>query len=116
MAQEIYGEDYIVTYSDEGNVITFNGILRLSGTNGYQPIAQFLDEILHSGMKSITLDLRELRLLNSSGITMLSKFVIHARKFPDLSLVIKGSQSVFWQERSLGNLQRLLPSMELYLE
>jgi hypothetical protein len=116
MAQEIYGEDYIVSYGKEGNTITFNGILRLSGTAGYRPIAQFLDEILDSGVKALTLDLRELKLLNSSGITMLSKFVIHARQYPDLALVVKGSQSIFWQERSLGNLQRLLPSMELYLE
>ncbi len=116
MTQEIYGEEYTITYGKEENTITFNGTLRLSGTTDYRTIAEFLDEILDSGVKSLTLDLRELKLLNSSGITMLSKFMIHARQYPDLALVVKGSQSVFWQERSLGNLQRLLPSMELYLE
>ncbi len=116
MAQAIYGDDYVVTYEKEQGTVIFNGILRLSGTSGYKPIADFLDEILASGIKHITLDLRELKLLNSSGITMLSRFVIHARHYPDLALVVKGSQTVFWQERSLGNLQRLLPTMELYLE
>ncbi len=116
MDQTIYGEDYVVTYNREEGVISFKGVLRLAGTAGYRSIANFLDEILASGVTSLLLDLRELKLLNSSGITMLSKFVINARQYPGLSLVVKGSQSIFWQERSLGNLQRLLPSMKLYFE
>jgi len=87
MDQTIYGEDHVVTYNREEGVISFKGVLRLAGTAGYRSVANFLDEILASGVTSLFLDLRELKLLNSSGITMLSKFVINARQYPGLSLV-----------------------------
>lgn len=115
MVNEIQGDDYAVTYDSDKGTIYFSGILRLSGVGGYRLISEFLDQVLDRGADSLTLDLRELKLLNSSGITMLSKFVIHARQYPKLVLTIQGSKAVFWQERSLGNLQRLLPTMELYL-
>ncbi|MCS6958848.1 MAG: hypothetical protein RMK91_02225 [Pseudanabaenaceae cyanobacterium SKYGB_i_bin29] len=116
MTQALTHEDYTVTYdANEGRVV-FTGSMRLPGANAYRPLAEFLDHILASGVSHLTLDLKELKLLNSSGITALSRFVINARQYPELKLVVRGSKAVFWQERSLGNLQRLLPTMELYLE
>lgn len=113
MIEEVRGEDYTVTYDRDKGTAYFNGIFRLSGAEGYRPIAEFLGRILASGVNSLVLDLRELVLLNSSGITMLSRFVIHARQYEHLALKIRGSQAIFWQERSLGNLQRLHPRIEL---
>ncbi len=113
MIEEVQGEDYTITYNRDEGTVYFKGIFRLSGSEGYRPIAEFLDRILASGVNSLVLDLRELVLLNSSGITTLSRFVIHARQYEHLALKMRGSQAVFWQERSLGNLQRLHPRMEL---
>ena len=51
--------------------------------------------------------------MNSSGIAMLSKFVIEARGRADGGLVIRASRSVPWQGKSLNNLKRLMPALEL---
>jgi hypothetical protein len=58
-------------------------------------------------------DLSELEFLNSSGIAMLSKFVIEARNRKTVTLTILGAQAIPWQGKSLVNLQRLMPAMQL---
>jgi hypothetical protein len=44
---------------------------------------------------------------------MLSKFVINVRKKGSSALTVKGSESYPWQNKSLKNLQRLMPNLEL---
>jgi hypothetical protein len=70
----------------------------------------------------ITLDLRKLEFLNSSGINVLSKFIIKVRQHrerqakenqPETNMVVYGSQTIPWQSKSIKNLQRLMPSLEL---
>ncbi len=51
-------------------------------TEDYAPILDMLKETLTSPAMPIVLDLRELDFLNSSGITMLSRFVMEARDHP----------------------------------
>jgi hypothetical protein len=63
----------------------------------------------------IVLDLRELDFLNSSGITMFSRFVIEARDHIGINLQFIASEAVPWQARSLKNLQRLMPSLNICL-
>jgi hypothetical protein len=63
--------------------------------------------------ETLTIDLQALTFLNSSGINMLSKFVIKVRQQPGTRMVIVGSQMVPWQGKSLKNLQRLMPVLDL---
>jgi hypothetical protein len=63
----------------------------------------------------IIVDLKELEFLNSSGISMLSMFVVRLRQRGTAKLTFKGSANIVWQTRSLKNLQRLMPSIELVL-
>ena len=65
---------------------------------------------------TLTLDLRTLQFLNSSGINTLAKFVLHVRQFPAMQVVLKGSRHFPWQEKSLKNFQRLLPGLQLEIE
>jgi hypothetical protein len=50
--------------------------------------------------KPIVLDLRELDFLNSSGITMLSRFVMEARDRPEIDVQVLASEAVPWHARS----------------
>lgn len=61
----------------------------------------------------MTIDLQKLLFLNSSGISMLSKFVISLRKKKRLQLIVLGSEEVPWQKKSLKNLQKFLPGLKL---
>ncbi len=113
---EIKGEGYRVTYHPETITVSFHGSLRLGGMEEYAPIVQLLDDVAEQNPETITLDLKELEFLNSSGISMLSKFVISIRKKKNSSIAVKGSKNFAWQGKSLKNLQRLMPTLTLELE
>ncbi|MEM8614464.1 MAG: hypothetical protein AAGF93_20790 [Cyanobacteria bacterium P01_H01_bin.105] len=112
---EIKGQEYEVIYDPTVSTVTFKGELALMGMGEYPPIAslleQALEETLSQPPNQLTLDLRELRFLNSSGINVISKFVIKVRKINTIVMTIKGSNSIPWQSKSLTNLKRLMPGM-----
>lgn len=112
---EIKGENYSVTYDSETVTITCEGSFRLRGSEEYAPIVELLNDVADEKPATITLNLEQLQFLNSSGINTLSKFVIRLRKQKSTNLVIKGSQEYPWQAKSLKNLKRLLPSLQLEL-
>lgn len=116
MTMEIKTEDYNIYYDDETKTISFHGSLRLSGMDEYAPIVQILNDLAEQQPPVITLNLRELEFLNSSGISMLSKFVIKVRQKKEITMVVQGSKGIPWQGKSLKNLQRLMPSLTLELE
>jgi hypothetical protein len=110
----IQDENYQVNYDEAANVVELRGSLRLNGMSEYAPIFNLLNEAGAQPSKSLTLDLRKLEFLNSSGIAMLSKFVIGLRN-GDVRLIALASRSIPWQGKSLANLQRLMPSLSLEL-
>jgi hypothetical protein len=111
---EVKGENYQVLYDVASATVNFHGTLRLNGTEDYSHILNLLEEVVDSDPPRITLNLRHLDFLNSSGITMLSKFIISMRKKTmPIHMMILGSNTVPWQGKSLKNLQRLMPSLSL---
>jgi hypothetical protein len=112
---EITGSNYRVWYDPSEVKVSFEGILRLSGAQEYQPIEDLLDKVLTSEPKTVTLDVRALSFLNSSGINVLYKFAIATRKRGDLQLVVHGSNAVPWHEKSLPNLKKFNSNFELVL-
>lgn len=102
---EIKTSDYSVWI--EGSVIHYEGTLRLSGTDAYQPIYEMMQGFLSTNPSSVTLDLTQLEFLNSSGINLLAKFTIELRKAAAVDLMVVGSTRIPWQSKSLPNLQKL---------
>lgn len=113
---KIEGENYLVEYDKAVAKATFQGALRLNGMHEYAPIVQLLDQTIDQAPSVVTLDLQRLQFLNSSGINVLSKFVIKVRQKEQIQMVVIGSQTTPWQKKSLRNLQRLMPSLELVWE
>lgn len=113
--KNIQGESFEIRMEEDNSVVSFKGSLRLSGTEDYAPILELLKGTLISPAAPIVLDLRELEFLNSSGITMFSRFVIAARECASVNLQVLASESVPWHARSLKNLQRLMPSLQIQL-
>ncbi len=107
----VSGEHFTVTWEAESHTAALNGILRLNGLEEYAPIARFLSGAVPQG--SMVLDLRGLQFLNSSGIAMLSKFVIEIRNRKTVDLGVLGSKSVAWQGKSLINLCKLMPALRM---
>ncbi len=114
--EEIKDKDYTVQYDSESTIVDFTGLLRLGGPKEYAPIVDLLNKIVAEEPEQITLDLSKLEFLNSSGISMLSKFVLGLRKKKGIQLVILGSNDIPWQGKSLKNLQKFLPSLKLEIK
>jgi hypothetical protein len=112
---DIKGESFEVRSEDGNSTIVFKGALRLSGMEDYAPILDLLKSTLANPVKPIVIDLRELDFLNSSGITMFSRFVIEVRDHTGLNLQFLASEAIHWHARSLKNLQRLMPSLIIQL-
>jgi len=109
----VSGENYSVEWDSETRTAALAGILRLNGLEEYAPISRFLSEAVPAG--SMTLDLRRLEFLNSSGIAMLSKFVIEIRNRKTVDLGMVGSKAVAWQGKSLPNLCKLMPTLDMQI-
>lgn len=108
--------DYSVCYDPVTETVICQGSLRLSGTEEYAPIVKLLDNLADKEPPTLTLNLRQLEFLNSSGINIISKFVIKVRQKGNIQMVVKASKNIPWQGKSLKNLQRLMPSLQLELE
>lgn len=109
---EIKHADYQVIYDPATAIVVCAGSYRLSGPE-YDAILEVMNAAADAGHPVLTLDVSDLQFLNSSGINTLSKFVIRMRKQPASQLIVKGSEQYPWQKKSLINLQRLLPGLQL---
>jgi len=114
--QEVKAEDYQVKYEPTTATVYFQGKISLGGPKDYAPIVNLLNEGAILATPTLTLNLKELAFLNSSGISMLSKFVLGMRKRKGMQLIVIGSKKMPWQAKSLKNLERLLPGLKLVVE
>ncbi|HEY9903167.1 MAG TPA: STAS domain-containing protein [Candidatus Sericytochromatia bacterium] len=113
---EIKTDDYSICYDPLTETVSCEGSLRLSGIEEYAPIVKLLNDLADREPEKIILNLQKLEFLNSSGINVLSKYVIKVRQKGTIQMVVKGSKSIPWQAKSLKNLQRLMPSLQLELQ
>jgi len=113
---EIKTADYTVWLEASTNVMFLEGAFRLAGTESYAPIAQALDEWMATSEGPLVLDLKRLEYLNSSGINMLAKLTINARNNGTRTLSVRGNKDIAWQGKSLVNLKKLYPALELVID
>lgn len=99
-----------------GAEIHLEGAMRLAGSEAYAPIYALMIDVLDKAASAVTVNLSELEYLNSSGINMLAKFTIEVRKRESVHLTIRGSDQIPWQNKSLRNLKKLLPELELLIQ
>ncbi|WP_008312363.1 slr1659 superfamily regulator [Leptolyngbya sp. PCC 6406] len=112
--EKIQTEDFIAHHDADAQTVFLQGFLRLNGIEEYQPIMSLLLGAIDQTTSCIV-DLSKLEFLNSSGISMLSMFVVRVRDRGNVNLVFRGSNKVLWQTRSLKNLKRLMPALTIDL-
>lgn len=112
---EIKTDDYSVIYNAETATIFCKGSLLLTSEE-YAPILQLLNTAAEQTSNALTLNVKELEFLNSSGINTFTKFVVHIRRKQKPQLVVVGHGEFPWHVRFLKNMQRLLPALTIKLE
>lgn len=110
---EISMEECSIKYSKETFEILVVGSMRLFGAENYAEIAQVFNAAVEDEPQTLTLDITQLRFLNSSGINVFFKFLIALKKKKCTQLTIKGTTEFFWQKKTLLNFQKILPSTTL---
>ncbi len=112
---EIIRKDYQVRYDPQASTVVCSGSFRLTGDE-YASVIEILNAAADAKPCELTLDLTGLQFLNSSGIHTLSKFVLRVRGHNASRVTVRGSSRYPWQQKSLANLERLLPGLRLELE
>ena len=115
---EIIAEKHCVKYDEKKRRIHFTGSLLLNGAKEYAPILNMLLHIASQcNNKKLTLDISKLKFLNSSGISMMAKFIVNidGAKGGALNLVVIAQDSVYWQTKLAKNLCRLMPELKVKL-
>lgn len=112
---KIEGEIYKIWYLDNDTTIYFQGSLRLWDPQEYSRIKQYMLDIYELDIEALSINLTELDFLNSSGISMLCKFVFETKKLNRIPITIIGRNDILWQKKSLHNLKKLWDRIDLKL-
>jgi anti-anti-sigma factor len=115
--QKIQTSDFTVYFEESEQTVLLMGSLRLNAAPEYEPISQLmtqsLEKLANSAKPTMVLDVRDLKFLNSSGINLLYQFVLKVRKHGGIGLKVLGSSSNAWQTKSLGNMTKFMPTLQL---
>ncbi len=109
---KIIDKEYSVIYDQATNTVYWSGIMRLNGGQAYEPILQLLNKIAALEPAKITMNLRDLKALNSSGISMLGRFIFSIDRKKNIQLLLLGAKAVPWQQKWAKNFQRLMPALQ----
>ena len=112
MKKLIAGESTI-TYEETNSLLVFDGSMRLANMQEYDVVAEFLKESTDSSPTDLTLDLRSLRFLNSSGITTLSLFILTCKKHGNPQITVLKNDNISWQQKSITNFKKLWDDVEI---
>ena len=112
---EIIQDDYQIRYDGDNSSIICSGTFRLTGGE-YAAITDILNTVADEPPKFLIINLTELKFLNSSGINTLCKFIMRLRKNNITQVRVIGNNEYAWQQKSLSNFKKLLPSLSLEFE
>lgn len=105
-------DDYGLECADGRTVLS--GVMRLASPNSYEGVFEPVKKGIADAAAVYTLDITRLKFMNSSGITALSRLVLHARTH-NKQLVVMGTETVAWQKKTLTSLQRLYSRVDVRL-
>ena len=112
---EIIQDDYQIRVDSENNTVICSGTYRLTGSE-YAAITDILNTVTDGSPEFLIINLTELKFLNSSGINTLCKFIMRLRKNNVTQVRVIGNNEYAWQQKSLSNFKKLLPSLSLEFE
>jgi len=76
-----------------------------------------LDKVAALEPLRMTLNIRKLKALNSSGISVLGRFIFNLEKKTTIpSMVMQTSKKIIWQKKWANNFQLLVPTLQFEWE
>ncbi|MBE9041011.1 hypothetical protein IQ235_09485 [Oscillatoriales cyanobacterium LEGE 11467] len=111
---EITMKDCFIRCDREKAIVDFQNP-SLSGGENCAFVSKFLNFAIETQPPFVVLNLQGLQSIDSSGIKMLSKFVIQVRHQKRIHMTVLGSKEIGWHQNSLTYLRSLMPSLRLEL-
>jgi hypothetical protein len=108
---EIAGDRYRIVYDPAASAVAFQGILR--SEDRFPLNKQLIDAVAAKVPKQVTLDVRQLEFLNSSGVVLLFKFIADLHDLIGSQIIIRGSTRYPWQVRWLRDMSKFIPELRL---
>src|SRR5258708_24956336 len=105
-------DEYAIDCESQPAVAVLRGVLRLQSTEAYDRLFQVLEQKIRNSGGPYALDLRDVILMNSSGIRALAGLVLTA-KAAGVPLVLRLRASVPWQRKTVSSLKLLYASLEV---
>src|SRR5258708_5745896 len=105
-------DEYAIDCETEPSTAALRGVMRLQSTDAYDRLFEPLREAMRSSRGPYTLDLRDVALMNSSGIRALAGLVLLARS-ESVPLVLRVRASVPWQKKTVTSLKLLYVALEV---
>ena len=105
--------DSKLNYNTNQQTVVIEGSMRLANLSEYEVVGDFLNKISEQANDHLTIDVRNLQFLNSSGITTFSMFILACKKQGKPKLTVLGSNDISWQEKSLRNFKKLWDDVEV---
>jgi len=109
----IVTDNYSVHVDKLNQTIVMKGTMRLENTAAYRPIVEMMEKLAETQPETLTINLRTLEFINSSGINSLSKFLMQTTKQAGVAVIVLASEAVPWQNRMLRSIQRVVPDFQL---
>lgn len=111
---------YSIKYDSVNKIIFFEGSLLLT-SDQYKEILESFSTIYlnikENNDNCILLDIVNLKFLNSSGISMLTSYLMsYMTEHDDITIIIKISKIYSWQNKLCINLKRIIPQIEINIE
>lgn len=110
---ELVTEEGRIFFDEATNTMSFSGRLRSTDPALFEKLSNLLRAAHASNPSSIRWDMRALRDINSAGLGVLYQFVSKRRHQPDFKIAIRANSKIYWQERYLPNIKKIIPHMQL---
>ena len=110
---KVVGPTYTVSYDEVTVTAIFEGVLRLQNVEEGEPITLLLNELAATAPDVINLDFVQLQLMNSTGLSILIKFMVVMREQNTSKVILRASEKHFWQQDLIRGLQQFMPGSEL---
>ena len=111
---EIKDKEFALTFDAGAGRLVFTGLLRRMNKD-YKEVQELLEHVARSPLARLEVDVVGLKMVNSSGLNTLSRFVLALRARTDVQVIFLGANDVVWHAKTLQNMKHFLPAATVVL-
>lgn len=109
---EIKDKEFTLKYDANTGRLVFAGLLRRMSKD-YKEIQDLLDHVARTPPPKLDIDVCALKMMNSSGLNTMSRFILGLRARSGIQVTFYGSKEIVWHAKTLQNMKHFLPTANI---